>query len=76
MQEEGDGFFQPYLKRRKALRLEREKMYIKKKIQKAVLAGRTFFFLSVYNTLSFEMWVYLQSHYDVEEVDDGWNIFF
>lgn len=76
MEYKKEGFFRRYLRQRRERILEQNRAYVRKKIERATLEGEDYFFLSVHTVLSVEMWMELQTHYDIEEVGDGWNVYF
>lgn len=76
MEYKKEGFFRRYLRQRRERILEQNRAYVRKKIERATLEGEDYFFLSVHAVLSVEMWMELQTDYEIEEVDNGWNIYF
>lgn len=76
MEYKKEGFFRRYLRRRRERILEQNRAYVRKKIERATFEGEDYFFLSVHTVLSVEMWMELQTDYDIEEVGDGWNVYF
>lgn len=71
-----EGFLRRYFRKRRERILEANRAYVRKRIAKAVLDGKDYFFLSVHTVLSVEMWMELKMDYEIEEEDDGWRIYF